>query len=113
MLLAHEALARGAHQRDGLGEEDAHRVPEGDRLLVDAALRIDLRQCRGSQLDRGVQRQGRELLPLCALYVLRLLLRELAQTAHQVLGVTPERESKAAASATFHESRLAVPCTCA
>src|SRR6266545_1131361 len=37
-LLAHEALARRAHERDRLRKEHAHRVAQGDRLLVGAAL---------------------------------------------------------------------------
>src|SRR5713226_9561655 len=71
--LAHEPLARGAHERHRLGEEQPHGVAERDRLLVDAALRLHL--------------------------------GERAQTAHQVLGVAPERESEAAT--TFHAVSLA------
>ena len=41
------------------------------------------------QLDRGVQRQRRELLALRLLHRLGLLLRELAQPAHQVSGSPP------------------------
>src|SRR5262245_35700870 len=62
--LAHEALAGCAHERDGLGKEDAHRVAEGDRLLVGATGDRHLRQRRRGQLDGGVQRQRRELLAL-------------------------------------------------
>ena len=32
--LAHEPLARGAHERHGLGEEHPHRVAERGRLLL-------------------------------------------------------------------------------
>ncbi len=56
------------------------------------------------QLDRRVQGQRRELLALRLLHVLGLLLGELAQPAHQVLRVTPERESEAS---TFHAPSLA------
>src|SRR5947199_50900 len=90
LRLAHEALTRCTDERNGLREEDAHRVPQGDRLLVDAAGRLDLRERRRGQLDRGIERQRRELLALRFLHGLGLLLRELAQAAHQILGVTPE-----------------------
>ena len=96
--LAHEPLARRADERDRLGEQDAHRVAEGDRLLVRPALRLDLAQRGGGQLDRGVQRQRRELLALCLRDRLRLLLGELAQAAHQILGVT----AKGKVEAAFH-----------
>ena len=56
---------------------------------------------RGGQLDRGVQRQRRELLALRLLHRLGLLLGELAQPAEQVLGIAAERESE---SAAFHAS---------
>src|SRR3954454_13942547 len=101
LRLAQEALTRCAHERNRLREEDAHRVPQGNRLLVDAAGRLDLRERRGRQLDCGVQRQRRELLALRFLHGLGLLLRELAEPAHQILGVTPERESEAT-TAAFH-----------
>ena len=39
-LFAHEALAGGGDESDGLGEEDAHRVAELQRLLVDRAGRL-------------------------------------------------------------------------
>ena len=34
-MLAHEPLPGRAHQRDRLGEQDAHRVAEEERLLRD------------------------------------------------------------------------------
>src|SRR3954447_20721696 len=95
LRLAHEALTRCAHERNRLRKEDAHRVPQGNRLLVDTAGRLDLRECSGRQLDRGVQRRRRELLALRRLHALGLLLRELAKSAHQILGVTAERELEA------------------
>src|SRR5918912_1489016 len=104
-VLAHEALARGAHERHGLGKEHAHRVTKGDRLLVGAALDVDLPEPRPGQLDRRVQRQRRELLPLRLLHRLSLLLGELAQAAHQLLGVAAERESES----TFHARHLSWP----
>src|SRR5437899_439601 len=103
--LAHEPLARGAHERHRLGEEQPHGVAERDRLLVDAALRLHLGKRGGGQLDGGVERERRELLALRLLHGLGLLLGELAQTAHQVLRVAPERESEAAT--TFHALSLA------
>ncbi len=103
-VLAHEALAGGAHERHRLGEQHAHRVTQRDRLLVDAADRLDLGERGGRQLYRRVQRQRRELLPLGLLHVLGLLLRELAQTAHELVRVAPERESE---SAAFHGSSVA------
>src|SRR5438309_1254958 len=110
LRLAHEALTCCADERNSLREEDAHRVPQGNRLLVDAARRLDLRERRRCELDCRVERQGRELLALRFLHAFGLLLRKLAQAAHQILGVTPERESEAT-TATFHPPRLAVPCS--
>src|SRR5579864_5757740 len=103
LRLAHEALTGCTDERNRLREEDAHRVPQGDRLLVDAARGLNLLERRGGQLDRGVERERRELLALRFLHALGLLLRKLAETAHQILGVAPERESEATAPATaFH-----------
>src|SRR5260221_9806495 len=99
LRLAHEPLARGADERHRLGEEQPHCVAERNRLLVDRALRLQLGERGGGQLDGSVQRQRRELLALRLLHGLRLLLRELAQPAHQIVGVAPERESEAS---TFH-----------
>src|SRR5579871_6545408 len=82
LALLHEPLARGADERHRLGEQDAHRVAQGDRLLVDAALRLDLLERGGRELDSGVERQRRELLALRLLDGLRLRLRELAQAPH-------------------------------
>jgi hypothetical protein len=61
-----------------------------------AALGLDARESGGGQLDRGVQRQRRELLALRVRNRLRLLLGELAQSAHQFLGVAPEGKREAA-----------------
>src|SRR5207302_7354960 len=63
-VLAHEALARGAHERHRLGKEHAHCVTKGDRLLVGATVDPDLSERGGGQLDSRVQRRRRELLPL-------------------------------------------------
>ena len=101
----HEPLAGRAHQRDRLGEEHAHRVAEGDRLLVDRAARLHLLERGGRQLDRGVQRQRRELLALRLLDRLGLLLGELAQATEQILRIAAEGE--AAETAAFHARRLA------
>lgn len=49
--LAHEPLAGGGNERHRLGEEDAHCVAKGDRLLVEAALDLNLRESGGGQLD--------------------------------------------------------------
>ena len=54
------------------------------------ALRLHLRERRRGQLDRGVERERRELLALRLLHVLGLLLRELAQAAHEILGIAAE-----------------------
>ena len=80
-LLAHEALACSAHERDRLGEEHAHRIAHGECLLVGGAACLHLRQRCCRQLDRGVQGQRRELLALRLLHRLGLLLGELAQAA--------------------------------
>ena len=53
-------------------------------------LDLHLRERRGGQLDRGVQRQRRELLALRLLHRLGLLLRELAQAAEEILRVAAE-----------------------
>ena len=98
--LAHEALACGADERHRLGEEQAHGVAKRDRLLVDAARGLHLRECRGRQLDGRVQRQRGELLALRLLHAFRLLLGELPQAPHQVLGIAAEGKSESAAA--FH-----------
>src|SRR5207237_9932998 len=77
-----------------------------DRLLVDATLRLHLLQRGSGQLDRRVEGEGRELFPLRLLDVLRLLLGELAQAAHEILWIAAEGESE---SATFHPARVAAP----
>src|SRR4029077_4970924 len=55
------------------------------------------------QLDGRVERERGELLALRLLDALGLLLRELAQAAHEVLGVAAEGESEAAAA--FHAGK--------
>ena len=55
---------------------------------------LHLGQRRRGQLDGGVERQRRELLALRFLHRLRLLLRELAQTAQEILGIATERKSE-------------------
>src|SRR5579884_3545356 len=101
LLLAHEALARGADERHRLGEEHAHRVAQRERLLVGPARDLHLRQRGGRQLDGGVQRQRRELLALCFLHGLRLLLGELAQPAEEILRIASERKAHPA----FHSGQ--------
>ena len=61
----------------------------------------DLRERGRRELDGGVERQRRELLALRLLDALRLLLGELAQPAHDLLGIATE--SKASA---FHSFRV-------
>ena len=78
-------------------------VREARRLLVGATDRLEPSQRRGSQLDRRVQRQRRELLPLSLLDALRLRLRELAQAPEQVVGVAAEWEEASA----LHGRRVA------
>ena len=56
---------------------------------------LDLRERRGAELDRRVERQGRELLALGLLHRLGLLLGELAQPAQEILGIAAEREAEA------------------
>ena len=102
---AHESLPGGTHERDGLGEEHAHRLTQGDRLLVRAARYLDLGQGRRAELDGGVQRQRRELLALGLLHRLRLLLGEFAQATKEILGITAEREAERAT--TLHPGTLA------
>src|SRR5581483_11142898 len=102
--LAHETLAGGADERDRLGEEHAHRIAQGERLLVGAALDGDLRERGGRQLDGGVQRQRGELLALRLLHRLGLLLGELAKAAQQILGVAAEGKSESAAFHPFQAS---------
>ena len=64
---------------------------------------LHARERGGGQLDRGVQGQRRELLALRLGDRLCLLLGELAQPAHQILGIAAEGEVEAA----FHRFRLA------
>ena len=97
-------MAGGAHERHRLGEQHAHRVAHRERLPVDGALELQLRERRGGQLDGGVQGQRRELLALRLLHRLGLLLGEFAQAAQEILGVAAERE---ASESTFHPSKLA------
>jgi ferritin len=94
--LAHESLPGGGDKRDRFGEENPHRVPKGDRLLVRRALHLHLLQRSRGELDRRIQGERRELLPLRFVDSLRLPLRELAQTAHELLRIAPEREAKTA-----------------
>ena len=75
-----------------------------DRLLVRAVLDVDLLKRSRGELDGGVQRQRRELLPLGLLHALCLLFGELAQPAHDVLGIAAEGKTKAAA---FHFATVA------
>ena len=105
LSLSHETLAGCADQRDGLGEENTHRVAEGDRLLVGPALHGHLPEGGGRQVDRGVQGQRRELLALRLLNRLRLLLGELAEAAQEILGISSERKAEAA---SFHEASVTV-----
>src|SRR5207248_7976472 len=76
--------------------------------LAHAALRPLLHERCCGQLDRGVERERRELLPLRLLDALRLLLGELAQTAHDLLGVAAEGESETATFHAIHSSDDAV-----
>ncbi len=98
--LAHEALTGCRDERDRLGEEHAHRVAERERLRVRRAVDLHLAERRRGELDRGRQRQRRELLALRLLHRVGLLLGELAERAEEILGIaTAEREEAAAA---FH-----------
>src|SRR5438094_5071527 len=77
LALAHEALTCRADERDGLREKHAHGVAKCDRLLVRCSGRLQLRQRCAGQLDRRVQRQCRELLPLGFVHRCSLMLCEL------------------------------------
>ena len=68
---------------------------ECEGLLVARALRVDLRERGRGELDGCVQRQRRELLALRLLHRLRLLLRELAQAAQEILGIPSELKAAA------------------
>ena len=98
LSLPHEPLTRRRHERHRFREEDPHCIAERDRLLVNRPLGLDLLQGRPRQFDSRVQRQGGELLPLRLLHRLGLLLRELAQAAHEILRVAAEGK----AETTFH-----------
>src|SRR5215211_115867 len=102
--LAHEALARGGHEGDGLREEHAHRVTHRDRLLVGAPLHLHLGQRRRRQLNGRVQRQSRELLSLRVLNALGLLLGELTKAAEEILRIAAQRKAEPAFA---HTCRLA------
>jgi hypothetical protein len=96
LAFAHEALTSGADERHRLREEHPHGVTKSNRLLVRRTGRLHLSQCSPGQLDRCIERQGCELLPLSLLHRFRLLLRELAQAAEEILWITAEGKS------TFH-----------
>ncbi len=78
------------------GEEDPHRIPQSDRLLVGTAFDLHALQSRAGQLDRGVEGQRRELLALGLGNRLGLARCELLQVPHQLIGIAAERESKTA-----------------
>ena len=67
--------------------------------------RLHLLQRGRGQLDGGVERERRELLALSLLHALGLLLGELAQAAHQIVGIAAEGESETATA--FHAARVA------
>ena len=69
-----------------------------------AAGRLHLLQRGGGELDGGAQRQRRELLALRLLDALRLGLRELAQPAEDLLGVTAQRKEATAFHAAAYRS---------
>ena len=82
-------------ERHRLREEDPHRVAQCERLLVRRSRDLHALQRGAGQLDRRVQRQRRELLALRLGDRLRLLGRELAQPAHEVLRILPEQRKTA------------------
>ena len=96
--LRHEALTGGGDQRDRLGKENAHRVAEGECLLVDRAGDRDLTEGGLRQLHGGPERQRRELLALGVLDPVGLLLGELPEPLEEILGITAERKEPS----TFH-----------
>jgi ferritin len=96
--LAHEALSGSRDQRDGLGEEDAHRVAKGCCLLLGRPLDFQPLERGACQLDSRVQGERGELLALRLVHSLGLLLGELTQATHQLLGIT----AKGKAESTFH-----------
>jgi ferritin len=57
-------------------------------------LHLNLLERGRGQLDRGVERERRELLALRLVYSFRLLLGELAQAPHQLLGIAAERKTE-------------------
>ena len=103
LALPHEPLAGRAHERNCLGEQNPHCVPQSDRLLVGAALDLHPLQGRAGQLDRGVEGQRRELLALGLGVRLGLARRELLQVPHQLVGIAAEGESETAFH-TDHDS---------
>ena len=94
LALAHEPLAGCADERYRLGKEHAHRVAHRNRLFFGAALNVHLRERSRGELDGGVEGQRRVLLALRLLHRLRLLLRELAQPAQEILRIAAERETE-------------------
>src|SRR5438067_185395 len=59
LRLAHEALTRCTDERNGLREEDAHRVPQGDRLLEPPRRRADPVEVVGRRETRlGLEGRG-------------------------------------------------------
>ena len=68
---------------------------------------LHLAESGGGELNRRVERQRRELLALRLGDRLGLLLGELAQPAHQIVGIAAHREAEAA----FHAPTVAIPCS--
>src|SRR5437868_11830979 len=89
-----EALARLAHERHRLREDDPDRVANLDGLLVAAAREVEAVDRRDGHVDRQLDRIVR---PRHALGVLHLV-RELAETLTKLIRVAEEVES----FASFH-----------
>src|SRR3954451_14079978 len=89
-----EALARLAHERHRLREDDPDRVTNLNGLLVAAAREVEAVDRRDGHVDRQLDRIVR---PRHALGVLHLV-RELAETLTKLIRVAEEVES----FASFH-----------
>src|SRR3954451_7447628 len=93
-----QALARLAHQRDGLREDGGHHRADLLGLLLGGALDVDAIDRRDGEVDRELDRVVRPGQLLLALH----LLRELRHPALELLGIA-EQATKA-----FH-ARIVAP----
>jgi hypothetical protein len=97
-----QALARFAHERDGLGEDNGHDRAQLLGLLLGRPLDVDAIDCGHRQIDGQLDRVIGPRETLSALH----LLGELSEPALQVVGIS-EQAAESTSFHTPHGSRLA------